>query len=148
MRLHRFALILVLALSACGGDEPEGEMTRAQFVERADELCAEHNKKLEEATEQLVSKPPPLSDEELDAFIEDYAAAYGDMADDLGELEPPPGDDAIKAYMDRVQRTADGLRDADGFSDSVQQSLQNSTREASGLAQEAGLKVCSSSPEI
>ena len=42
MRLHRFALIPVLALSACGGDEPEGEMTRAQFVERADALCAEH----------------------------------------------------------------------------------------------------------
>ena len=148
MRLHRFALLLVLALSACGGGEAEGEATRAEFVARADELCAEHNEKLEQATEQLVSKPPPLSKEELDAFIEDYAAAYGDMADDLGELEPPPGDEAIAAYMDRVQRTADGLRDADGFSDSVQQSLQNSTREASGLAQDVGLEVCSSSPDI
>jgi hypothetical protein len=112
---------------------------------RADELCAEHNEKLEQATEQLTANPPPLSQEELDAFVEDYAAAYGDMAADLGELETPPGDER---YLVRIQRTADGLKDADGHSDAVQQSLQNSTREASALAQDAGLKVCSSSPEI
>ena len=148
MRPHRSAVLLVLALSACGGGDEEGGTTRAQFVERADALCEEHNEKLEQATEQLVSKPPPLSQEELDAFVEDYAAAYGDMAADLGELETPSGDEAVAAYVDRVQRTADGLKDADGHSDAVQQSLQNSTREASALAQEAGLKVCSSSPDI
>src|SRR5687768_7025877 len=111
MRSHRFALLLVLALGACGGDEG-GDTTRAEFVARADELCAEHNEKLEQATEQLTAKAPPLSKEELDAFIEDYAAAYEDMATDLGELETPSGDQAVEAYMDRIQRTADGLKDA------------------------------------
>ena len=148
MRLHRFALLPVLVLSACGGGEAEGETTRADFIARADELCAEHNEKLEQATDQLVSKPPPLSKEELDAFIEDYAAAYEDMAADLGELETPSGDEAVERYMDRIQRTADGLKDADGFSDAVQRALQNSTLEASGLAQDVGLEVCSSSPQI
>jgi hypothetical protein len=148
MHLHRLALLLVLALGACGGGEAEGEATRAEFVARADELCAEHNEKLEQATEQLVSKPPPLSDEELDAFIDDYAEAYGNMAADLGDLDTPPGDEAVAAYLDRIQRTADGLEEADGHSDAVQRALQNSTREASALAQDVGLEVCSSSPQI
>jgi hypothetical protein len=154
MRPQWAALLLVFALSACGGGEAEGEggpPTRAEFIARADELCAEHNEKLEQATEQLTAKPPPLSDDELDAFVADYADAYGDMAADLGDLERPRDDDAVERYMDGIERTAAGLEEAaegEGNSDAVQQALQNSTREASMLAQDVGLEVCSSSPDI
>jgi hypothetical protein len=145
MRLYRIVVIVVILLSACGGGN--GEATRADVVAKADEACAEHNVKIEQLFADLVAMEPPVGDEALNDFVDEYAGAYEGMAADLTDLEKPSDDAAVEQYLDRVERNAEGLTEAadedTASGDEFIQAHMNSIREANDLATRVGLKVCS-----
>jgi hypothetical protein len=141
VRLHRIAVLTVLALAACGGNPP----TRAEFTAAADKVCADHNERFNEIFADISG---PLSDDELREMFDNYTDVYEDLADELADLDPPDGVRAIARYLDRLERNVRGLRaglEEDRLkSDGFESARYNSMMEARDLALEAGLKVCAS----
>jgi hypothetical protein len=139
VRLHRIAVLTVLALAACGGNPP----ARAEFTAAADKVCADHNERFNEIFADISG---PLSDDELRETFDEYTDVYEDLADELADLDPPDGVRAIERYLDRLERNVRGLRaglEEDRLkSDGFQSARYNSIMEARDLALEAGLKVC------
>jgi hypothetical protein len=141
MRAHWIAALTALALVGCGGsDEP---LTHAEFVSKADEICADYSGKFANAVGGL---SPRSTEDDRNSALEKYARAYEDMAGELIELEPPASDRAIAGYLDRVKRNARGFKeDADKgvlMSDASADRVYNSLQEERALAQEVGLHEC------
>ena len=113
MRLLRHwrlgALVLVVVGVAAflllrGGDEGGAELTHAQFVERANEICADQA----EAKQDL--PPPPVP--------------YSPISVDFYELNPPSEDeDAVAALVDSYELMATRIEEASGAA-SVDQSSE------------------------
>lgn len=146
MHLDRIALLFVLVLCACGGEEP-ASATREEFAARADEVCTEYNEKFREHLAELSTQGAPARDEAFNEFVAKYADDYATMTDDLDELAKPRDDVAVERYLDRLERNAQGLREAaddkSGTTDAFGQAYMNSMREANALAEKAGLEACS-----
>jgi hypothetical protein len=141
MRAHWIVAFTALALVSCGGGQP---LTHDEFVAKADAICAEYNAKFEDA---LGSLSQDATDDERNGALEEYARAYGDMADDVTALELHENDRTIARFLDRLKRNARGFEEAadkgELMSDSTGDAAFNSLREASALAEEAGLDECS-----
>jgi hypothetical protein len=141
--MRRAGIVIALAAFAgCGGSDEL--LTHDEFVAKADAICAEYNAKFEDA---LGSLSQDATDDERNGALEEYARAYGDMTDDVTGLEPPEDDGTIARFLDRLKRNARGFDEAadkgELMSDSTGDAAFNSLREASALAEEAGLDECS-----
>lgn len=99
--------MLVALLTACGGEQ---RLSKLEFVERADALCAEASRKLDQ-----VPRPQddsPLS--EQSKFYEELIRINRGLLADLREMPPPEGDDAtIDAILSNFERAADRAAEAD-----------------------------------
>jgi hypothetical protein len=142
VRIHRTLVLAVLALAACGGDEP-ATATREEFVAAADDVCAEHNQRIGDRYAEMTAEGTPVSEDAFNEFAGEYADSYEAMADDLGELPKPSDDAEVEQYMDRLARNAEALQDGDWSSDAFAQAHMNSMREANSLAEEVGFEECS-----
>jgi len=145
MRRATLVLALALALAAlagCGGStEP---LTHDEYVAKADEICAEYNAKFEDVLGGLTEQS---SDAARNDALEKYVSHYGDMADDVSELEPPESDRVLAQFVDRLKRNARGFEEAadkgELMSDTSGNRAYNSLKEARTLAEQAGLGACS-----
>lgn len=137
---------LALAAAGCGGDDEEPTvetgvsgatgasgtpLTQAQFVETADELCAEGAAELEQ-------EPQPTTAAELEPYVSDVLVpSIQEQLDAIGALTPPEGEEEqVQEFLDTAQEELDAV-EADPASLSEQ-----SFEETEVLADEVGLAEC------
>ena len=128
MRLLRHwrlgALVLVVVGVAAflllrGGDEGGAELTHAQLVERANEICADQA----EANQDLPPPPVPYSSISVD-FFEGLYENVSRARDRFEELNPPAEDeDGVAALVDSYELMATRIEEASGAA-SVDQSSE------------------------
>lgn len=112
MRTHRgkvLALVVTAALgaTACGSGEPR--LTKAQYIERGNAICAEANQRIEEAAAGAFANPGEIpSEEEINDFATDVVAPTLETeVERLSELRPPEIDD--ERIEDLIQAGRDGV---------------------------------------
>ena len=142
----RFAAAAALALTVaataagCGDDGP----SKAEFVKKADAICAKASKDTTAKAQQLTSGGRP-DRAKLEQFINETALpGVKKEVDQIDKLDTPKGDeDKIKAITDEVRSAADKTK-ADP---SALLSSSDSTgpfAKADKLARDYGLKKCGS----
>lgn len=114
MRTHRgkiLALVIAAALSvgACGSDEPK--LTKSQYIERGNAICAKANQRVEEAARRTFTTPGEIASAELvtEFANEVVAPTIENEVEQLSELRPPEVDeerieDLLQAGRDGVDR--------------------------------------------
>ncbi len=142
--------VLLLSLSsmlvACGGGDGEGSSTpepeaeplsKAEFVEQADKICADGNQEIRTAAEEFPAEP---SDEEITRFAEDVLVPnIQQQHDDIAALAPPEGDeDAVQGILDALQEGIDVVEE----DPATLLSSDDPLAEASDLAEAYGLVEC------
>jgi hypothetical protein len=142
---HRAARIVVLAalplitLQACGGG-----LSKEEFIEAADEICAE-------ADERSQDLEPPTNPRALSEFVDRAEEITRQLVEDLHELEPPERDEeTIGRMIDKIEEAVGylpGIERAARLSDvtAIQQlgaRLQAAASEANGLARDYGMERC------
>jgi hypothetical protein len=123
-RLHPFraaaAVVFLAVAAACGqtGDElmpaapgiTTGALTKEEFVQRADALCA----RMVETGEAETATPKTRPDAPLERVIE----LQDRMIDDLRALEPPAGDEVevgeVLLHLERLQSATRALETTEG----------------------------------
>ena len=135
-------LALALLLSACGGDK---QLTRADYVQRADAICADYNRK-------VAGLKTPRRPDEIVRFTDRALTELDTALDDERDLRPPPELEARKtrwlAAARKVRNDIAILRGAARKQDSVaieaalEQGVKDDAR-SNALARKLGLKVCS-----
>jgi hypothetical protein len=117
-----------------GGDEGSPELTHAQLVERANEVCAD----MAEANMALPPPPVPYSSISVDFFdgLYDNVSRARDRLDELNA--PGTDDDALAALVDSYDFMATRIEEASGAA-SVDQSSEVETlvQEVSDESEEA-----------
>lgn len=103
------ALVAALLLSGCGGSSSvsaeTGSLTRAQFVEKADQICKQSRAQLEneyavavknavQLAQATKSKPTPADLETLHSAVVDevFVPVYETMIDEISTLGAPSAD--------------------------------------------------------
>lgn len=75
-----------------GTAESTGE--RGSFVQRANAICAEAGRRIDEASAQLFEGAARLDEEQRDKILEQAVAEQRRALRELEQLTPPPGDEA------------------------------------------------------
>ncbi len=133
--------VLVLSLVACGGG---GGLSRAEYAQKADAVCADYNKKLN-------ALPRPTSQKELDAFVGKAVPLVDEARGKLADLKPPKDEEGTaKAWNQAnsdVLHALEKLRDAAKAKDrpKMQAALREgntANQHANDLARTLGMKAC------
>jgi hypothetical protein len=152
--------VLVLAMSACGGDDSDGggqtggggqeTLSRQEVIARGDTLC----KEFREDTERLLNRADRVADPKEQAGILHRVADRGEkVADEFDSFDPPPGDARIidryvsvsREQLALLRRAADSLEQGDAQeAGTLLDSGQGKGAELRGIAQGYGFKVCGS----
>jgi len=140
MRKMMLALLATVALvgAGCGGDDEEAEaLTKAEFIEQGNAICAEGNKEIEAAAQEFPDEP---SESEVETFASDTLVPnIQEQIDGLRDLGPPEGDE------DTVEEITSSAQEALDQVDEDPQLLLSSDdpfNEANDLAEEYGLEEC------
>jgi hypothetical protein len=112
------AITAMLAISAvvigCGGGGSSGPLTKAEFIEQGNEICAqateERNTALKDASEE---GPEGSTTEELEHYVTDVALPpIQEMTDELAELEgPKAGQKEVNAMIGEFEA---GIEELEG----------------------------------
>ncbi|MGH2817833.1 MAG: hypothetical protein ACRDJS_05160 [Actinomycetota bacterium] len=138
-RIVVLAALPLIALQAC-----DGGLSKEEFIEAADEICAE-------ADERSQDLEPPTNPQALREFVERAERITRQLVDGLRELEPPGGDeDTIEQMIGKIEEAIGylpGIERAARLSDvaAIQQlgaRLQAAASEANRLARDYGMKNC------
>jgi hypothetical protein len=160
-RLLLGALVLALATAGCGGDDDEdsgngtsGEsaplVSKAEFIEQADELCTDFREKSDELAAEAETTSDTGRQAEIWRELADEAQATGE---EFEQLPVPAGDQAIidrylSASRDQIgvlRQIAEALDDGDTTSvTTLLDSGRRSGARVQGIAQGYGFKVCGS----
>jgi hypothetical protein len=143
--MHLRARIVALAvLSFLGVQACDGGLSKGEFIEAADKVCAE-------ADERSQDLEPPTNPQALREFVERAEGITRQLVEDLRELDPPEGDeDTIERMIAKIEEAIGylpGIERAARLSDvtAIQQlgaRLQAAASEANGLARDYGMKKC------
>ena len=138
-----------LAVGCGGGDEgvPTGDISKAQYVERADRICAAGDRRLDAAADRYFGEQLGLtqaedpSEEQLATFIEETLIPnIQGQLDDLRELEAPEaGADQIDEIYEVAQEELDEVADDPG---ALADEDADPFKEANKLAHAYGLEAC------
>ena len=135
-------LVLVAAsalLAACGGDDESSSepLTKAEFLTQGNAICAEANKEIGAAIEEIPSEP---DEAQLESFTSDtFVPNIQGQLDDLGDLGPPEGDEEkVDAIIGSAQEALDKVED----DPSLLLSNDDPFNESYDLAENYGLEEC------
>lgn len=150
------AIGLGLLLAACGDDDP---LTKDEFVEQADALCAETQAEAapiwEAAWSDVEAAGPSSSDGHafvfvrMDEAVDELMPLYQEQLDEIGELEPPSDDaeligDLLDDFDAALAEFADLMDAAAAGDESAMAELEQDdpTVDVNRRAREYGLTVC------
>lgn len=86
-------IALAVAAAGCGEDSSKAEpLSKSAFIQQADAICANATKERNQASKELPEGGGGSSDEAA-AGIETLVSPITVMAEELGELTPPKGDE-------------------------------------------------------
>jgi hypothetical protein len=159
--LYPLVAVLAVALLAagCGDDDDEeaatgttgatgatgeagGEpLSKAEFIERADGICAEADKEIDEGTDQLFSGGAEPSTQETEQYVtETLIPSRQRQIDQIRALTPPEGDeDEVAAILDAAESAVDQLEQ----NPSLEGNNAGVFNETYLLAGDYGLRDCS-----
>jgi hypothetical protein len=136
-------LLLVLVAAGCGGGGSK-PLTRAQYAEKADAICAKYK-----AQTRAFSNPSNLS--ELATVADKTMTIFDHAASDLGKLKPPANEQATAdqwlGEFDNLKADLQEIRDKAKANDvaGVQGVVPKASRDnatSNQLATQLGMKVC------
>ena len=111
-RIGRAVLAVVVVLSGCGGDE----ISREEYLRRAQEICDKGNDELEKASEEAFAEIPEgerPTDEQFEAYArETVVPMVRDQVRQLRDLPPPEGGaEEVDEIYDAIDEALDRLDD-------------------------------------
>ena len=139
-------LSVLLLFAGCGddgGDETTSVDTKDQFITQADQICTEGSERIQAGTERIYGSDGTGSDEEIIKAYEDVAIpGFERIFDEIGALEPPPGDeDQIDEILDTADEAiAKAKKDPAQLAQRV--GLGNPLDDLNPLLQSYGFQVC------
>ncbi|MEX2195640.1 MAG: hypothetical protein WD844_10175 [Thermoleophilaceae bacterium] len=144
------ALAAASLLAACGGDDDDGDggeqaLSKAEYIEQGDAICAEGDREIEQAAEETFSdleQGEQPSVEEIGEFgQETVLPSLQRQIDRLRELPAPGGDeDEVTAIYDAADEGIQTLQDGDpeDFATGGDAAFEDANR----LAGEYGFQNC------
>ena len=115
---------LALALTACGDSEPaEKDLTKAEFVSQANEICKAGEESVTTAAESLGDNPTPA---DIEAFVQETAIPETrEVAEKIDDLEAPDEieadveamTEALETALDKVEADWQAFMSDDLFAD-------------------------------
>lgn len=149
----RFAAVIVAALVAtmllvagCDGDDGDATSSEArdQFIAQADQICTEGGKRIETGTRKIfgAGNKTPSDEQIIEAYTDVTIPEFERIFDQIGELEPPPGDED---QIDEILSTADeALAEAEDEPANLAKPVGqgNPFDETNELLQDYGFEVC------
>jgi hypothetical protein len=136
------ALALSPVLAGCGSDDES--LSKDDFIEQADALCASFEERGDDIDE-------PENADDLEAFFAELGSALDSFHDDLAELEPPSdGEDVHDDFVALVEETREDVRAAaDAAADgdmerveSLMEGLDESTASMNDRLADYGFGAC------
>lgn len=144
--LSALALAVSLTVSGCGGGDDKSSdapasITKADFTEQADAICAAGDVTINAAADALGDTPTQA---EIEAFATDVlVVSVQSQHDDIEALGAPDGDeDDITAMLDALQSSIDAVT-ADPAS--INAEGADPFADANQMAQDYGLTDCGAS---
>lgn len=134
------ALVTLVAVAAgCGSDSSEAApLTKSAFVKEANEICVAATKERGQATKQLDDEGEGGADE-VSAGTEALTAPVQTMAEELGDLGAPKGDEKeVEQIVDAFEAGVAELEDEPVGTDAA-----SAFAEANEMAAAYGLSDCS-----
>jgi hypothetical protein len=135
---------LVACDNGGGGATGRGPLTKAEFIERADAIC-------EDTERRIQALEPPATTNDLD----EYAASIGEIGDEgireLRALQPPPGDlvrirnfiGDIESSVELLPAYARAAQQRDGEQlGRIETRLQDIADQSRAFAQDYGFRRC------
>ena len=130
-------------LAACGGDD---RLSKAEFVRRADAICARYARRLERV-------PPPQTVADVPSYVERGIPVAEREIAELDKLRPPRQDDAevarllaeLKTTVAELEHlgTAAAARDRDAVRSATRR-VEAASARAAELARRYGFRDCGS----
>ena len=122
----------MLLLAACGGDDGRERLSKSEWIEQADAICAEADEGVDALTE-------PSTLDEIPEFTESASEISREALADLRALQPPEEDQAtVDGMLDLVEQQIElGEQIGEAASDGDQEEVQRLAAEADPLEAEA-----------
>jgi hypothetical protein len=134
--VRRLAVLLLLSFAAAGcmGDD---EVSREDYIAKADELCGTYQVRLSQ-----LPRPATASPQELGAFLDRALPIAREQTEKLGDLAKP-SDDEVRDQVDQLLALLDQELDfneeaRDAATSGNQGALNNALRQAGAVSAEAG----------
>lgn len=138
------AAAATLMAAGCGDDEEEpqttGEpLTKEEFIAQADQICADGNAEIEEASSAEFSSGS-VAQEEVDAFVVEVTLPnIQEQSDQIAALTPPEGDeDQVDAILEALNSAIDEAEADPALASAIDSPFQ----EANRLVLDYGLNEC------
>lgn len=150
MRNKPLVLLMALAIASivavgCGGgdDETSGSLTKAEFVEQGNAICAKYNKQIEEEFQEFTKESGGLNSQAPEAVKKEIArislAALEPQLEELRSLPAPSGDEEkVNLILERQEKSIEIIEEEPAFRTSG-----NPFEELNKPASDYGLVECS-----
>jgi len=137
-------LVLALALIAavgCGGSSDPETLTKAEFAQQGNKICAEATRNRQKIISEVVEGANPKGNQEAvqEEVIQKAMPTYEQAAEQIGELGAPKGEEEkVESLVGAMEEAAERAK-----ADPHTAVISNVPfRKADKAAQELGLKEC------
>jgi hypothetical protein len=133
-------LLVAIAAAAigCGGSAEAKPLTKAEFVLQANEICQGAEEERKQGEEELVEGDQADQAEGEEEVVEALVAPVGTMAEELGDLGPPKGDEKQVAAIVKAFEAGVAKLEADPLASDAASAFAK----ADELAAAYGLSEC------
>ena len=105
--------LVPLALAACGGDDEDKGPSKADYIKKADAICARSDKEIDALFSQTFEDPQAPTPEEAQAALEEGIPVVKKDLAELKALEPPEDDkDEVAAIWTAIDEGIATLEEA------------------------------------
>jgi hypothetical protein len=130
------------AMAAGCGDDGDAALTKDEYIDRGDEICAEANERIEDGAEELFSDNEEPSAEEVERFtLEVSVPTLEAQIQDLRALSAPEDDrDELSEIYDDAEEGIAELREDPSLA--AEGELPDGIERSNELASEYGFTEC------